>query len=224
MGAQRTPKQKTYETNVGQDSLDIDFLCLQGQFHCLELSLVYGKSDKHTTIYDSYNIELAAKTIKSVKPSNFTKIYSLANEKKYDIDNLTQKHLLYRQFVAWSCNRCSTAPLTDYINNPIYQELIDEDACFDNKSDERIYLDLRTSSGYTNEAEKLERNDSKINLHILLKAAATKKLGLRVWAHSIGEYLYILSRSGLTLWHRTYAINQEDFLEWREVDKKVFGT
>ena len=77
--------------------------------------------------------------------------------------------------------------------------MIDEDACFDNKSDERIYLDLRTSSGYTNEAEKLERNDSKINLHILLKAAATKKLRLRVWAHSIGEYLHILSRSGLTL-------------------------
>ena len=46
MGAQRTPKQKTYETNVGQDSLDIDFLGLQWQFHCLELSLVYGKSDK----------------------------------------------------------------------------------------------------------------------------------------------------------------------------------
>ena len=90
---------------------------------------------------------LAAKTIKSVKLSNFTEIYSLTNEKKYDIDNLTQKHLLYKQFVAWSCNGCSTAPLTDYINNPIYQELIDEDDFFGSKSDERIYLDLRATSG-----------------------------------------------------------------------------
>ena len=89
--------------------------------------------------------------------------------------------------------------MTEYINNPIYQELINEDDYFGSKSDERIYLDLRTSSGYTNEAEKLERNDSKINLHILLKSAATKKLRLRVWAHSIGEYLYILARSELTL-------------------------
>ena len=90
---------------------------------------------------------LAAKTIKSVKLSNFTEIYSLTNEKKYDIDNLTQKHLLCKQFVACSCNGCSTAPLTDYINNPIHQELIDEDNFFGSKSDERIYLDLRARSG-----------------------------------------------------------------------------
>ena len=89
--------------------------------------------------------------------------------------------------------------MTDYINNPVYQELIDEEDYVENKSDERIYLDLRVSSGYTNKAEKLERNVSKINLHILLKSADTKKLRLRVWAHSIGEYLYILTRSGLAL-------------------------
>ena len=51
-----------------------------------------------------------------------------------------------------------------------------------------MYLDLRASSGYVNEAEKLERNDSKINLHIMLKLAAAKKLRLRVWAYSLGEY------------------------------------
>ena len=47
----------------------------------LEMSLVFDKSDKHTTIYDSYNVELAAKYIKSVKLSNFIEIYSLTNEK-----------------------------------------------------------------------------------------------------------------------------------------------
>ena len=35
------------------------------------------------------------------------------------------------------------------------------------------------SSEYTNEAEKLERNDSKINLSILLKAVATRKPRLK---------------------------------------------
>ena len=117
---------------------------------------------------------------------------------------------MYKQFAASICNGSSVAPLIDYINNPIYQELIDEDDCFDSRSDERIYLDLRASSGYTSEAKKLERIDSKINLHLLLKAASSKKLRVRVWVHSIGEDLYILSRSGLTLRHRTYTINQED--------------
>ena len=182
------------------------------------MPLVYDESDKHTTIYDSYNVKLAAKTIKSVKLSNSIKIYSLTNEKTYDIDNLTQRYLLYKQFVAWNCNGSIVVPLTDYITNPIYQELIDENDYFETKINERIYLDLKTSSGYTNETEKLERNDSKITLSILLKAAATKKLRLRVRDYSVGEYLYILSRSGLAFRHRTYTINQddEDLLEWEE--------
>ena len=100
--------------------------------------------------------------------------------------------------------------MTDYINNLIYQELINKDNRFDVKSDERIYLDLRATSGYVKETEKLEQNDSKITFHVLLKQAATKKLRLRVWAHSFGEYLYILTKNGLTLRHRTYTINQTD--------------
>ena len=88
--------------------------------------------------------------------------------------------------------------------------MIDENDYFETKSDQNIYLDLRASSGYTKKAEKLERNDSKIAISILLKAEATKKLRLRVWAYSVGEYMYILSRSGLTLRHRTHTINQDD--------------
>ena len=81
-------------------------------------------------------------------------------------------------------------------------------------------LESSTSLGYTSEAEKLKKNDSKINLHLLLKAAASKKLRVRIWVHSVGEYLYILSRSGLTLRHQTYTINQEekDFIEWQGVN------
>ena len=77
MGVQRTPVQKTYETSTGSNSINIDFLGLKRQFDCLEISLVY---DKHTTIYDSCNVELAAKYI--VKLKSFTEIYSLTNEKK----------------------------------------------------------------------------------------------------------------------------------------------
>ena len=48
------------------------------------------------------------------------------------------------------------------------------------KSVERIYLDLTAMSGHTSEAKKLKINDCKISVSIQLKAAATKKLRLRV--------------------------------------------
>ena len=172
MGTQKTPLQKTYEISKGMDSLNVEYLGSNRQFDWIEISIVPDKSGKHTTIYDSYNRELAAQEIKILKLSNFTEIYSLTNEKKYDIENLTQRHLLYKQFVAWNCNGSSVAPLTDYMNNPIFQELPNEDKYFDATNDERDYLDIRASSSYVKEAEKLERNDSKINLQITLKTPA----------------------------------------------------
>ena len=160
MGAQKTPLQKTYEISTGTDSLNVEFLASNRQFDWLEISIVPDKSEKHTAIYDSYNRELAAKEIKTLKLLNFTEIDRLTNEKKYDVDNLTQRHLLYKQFVAWNCNGSSVAPLTDYMNNSIFQELPDKGKYFDVRSDDRVYLDLRASLGYVKEAEKLERNDS----------------------------------------------------------------
>ena len=61
--------------------------------------------------------------------------------------------------------------------------------------------------------EKLERSDSEINLSIQLETAATKKL--KIWAYSLGKYLYVLLRLVLTLRHKTYSRVQEDdnFLE-----------
>ena len=61
MGVQKTPIQKTYEISAGSDSLTVEFYGANRQFHWLELSLVYDKSDKHLTIYDSNNVEHAAK-------------------------------------------------------------------------------------------------------------------------------------------------------------------
>ena len=66
----------------------------------IEISIVPDTSNKHTSIYDSYNRKMAAQLIKTLQLSNFTEICSLTNEKRYNIDNLTKKHLLYKQFVA----------------------------------------------------------------------------------------------------------------------------
>ena len=67
MGVQKTPIQKTYEIAGSSDSINIYFLGSNRQFDWLEISLMFDKSDKHTSLNDSYNAELAAKYIKSVK-------------------------------------------------------------------------------------------------------------------------------------------------------------
>ena len=146
-------------------------------------------------------------------------------KKKNDIDNLTQRHLLYKQFVAWSCNDSSVAPLSDYMNNPMYQELTPENQYFDVKSDEGLYLDLRATSGYVKEAKKLEKMIQKLLFTFYWNRQQRKKLRLRVWAYSLGEYLYTLTTNGLTLRHRTYTINQtdDDLLEWEEKNQRGKG-
>ena len=96
------------------------------------------------------------------------------------------------------------------MDNPIFRELPDEEEYFSVKSNGKVYLDLRANSGYVKEPEKLERNYSKINLQITLKKAAQFNFRVRIWAYSLSEYLYVHSKTGLTLKHRIFAINQSD--------------
>ena len=65
MGAQKNPLQKTYERSTGTDSLNVEFLGSNRQFDWLAISIVPDKNKKHTTIYDSYNRELASQEIKT---------------------------------------------------------------------------------------------------------------------------------------------------------------
>ena len=101
MGAQKAPIQKNYEINVGHDSLDIDidFSGENRQLDWIELSLVYDKSNKRNSIYDSYNVEMASKKNKISKTYKLYLNIQFYQQKKHDIDNLTQKHLFYKQFV-----------------------------------------------------------------------------------------------------------------------------
>ena len=80
-GALRTdvlldPYQQSFDVNKGIRSIKIDFKGLNRQIEWLEISLVYDKSDQHLTIYDSYDVELAAKCIKKITLENVQKTYS----------------------------------------------------------------------------------------------------------------------------------------------------
>ena len=60
------------------------------------ISLLYGKSDKYLILYKSFNAKCAARMIKSVELSNISDANRATNFLKYNINNNTQKHLLWK--------------------------------------------------------------------------------------------------------------------------------
>ena len=66
----------------------------QRQFDWLEISIVYEKSFQHATIYDSYDLELASKIIKTIKFENTSTTYSLTVKLSFDIEKDDDKNIL----------------------------------------------------------------------------------------------------------------------------------
>ena len=121
----------------------------------LEISVVYDKLFQHTTVCDSYDLELASILIKTIKFETTSTTYSLTGKLSYDLEKEDDKNILYKMLVAKTCEGCSTAPLTQYRNNEIYQEITEEDVFTTNNKDDRIWTDMRKSKGYTDELEKI---------------------------------------------------------------------
>ena len=146
--------------------------------------------------------------IKKIELSNISDAYSAMM--KFNISNDTQKHLLWKQYVAWHCNGFNAMLISDYINNPVFQELLLELDYFGTKSDEKVYIDLKDSLEYSDEVEKPSKNDSKLNLTIELRNLLAEKMRVRVWGYTNGEDLYMLTDGSLTLKYKTYTIKLFD--------------
>ena len=196
IGLLPAPYQQLFVVNKRIQSLTVTFKGAQRQFERLEISLVYDKSYQHVTIYDSFDLELVAKMIQSIKFENTTSTYSLTGKLEYNYKNEDEKNILCKMFIAYNCNGCSTAPLTQYKNNEIYQYITPEEEYRSNMKEDRIYFDMRRSQGYTDELEKLTRDDSGLAVVINLKEAAKKKMRLRITGFSQAEYWYVLSNKG----------------------------
>ena len=178
----------------------MDFKGCDRKFDWLEISLVCDKSDKHLMIYDRYNDECAAQEIRNFEQVNISEAYSVTDTIKFDPSNDTQEHMLWKQLVAWHCKGYNAAPVSDYINKPIFHKLPLENDYFRDESDERVYIGLRDSLGYTN------------------------KMRLRIWEYTNGEYLYVLVDNGLTIKYKTYTIKLQEMRRSRNVDPGInFG-
>ena len=206
-GIKPTPFQKTFEGNTGSQSHVVVFKGANKQFSFIEISLVYDKSEQHNSVYDNYNVGLAATSIASMQLENLNNKYGEIN-KKYDLTDEHDRYMMYRNFVAWATGQgSSVGPLTQYANNEIYNELTKYEKYYKAaESDEKLYVDLRQGRGYTSELEKVVRNDSSLTMKITLKRAAVKKMRLRVVGYYQGEYLYSMTNLGLLLSYKDYGI------------------
>ena len=69
-GIQLTPYQKSYEMVRGSQSKTVTFEASARQFSFLQFSLVYNSSKQHKSTCGSYNAEIAAVQIRSIKLEN----------------------------------------------------------------------------------------------------------------------------------------------------------
>ena len=132
-------------------------------------------------------------------------------------------------FVAYNCNCYSTAPLIQNKNNEIFQEITPEDEFTENTKDDRIYLDMRRSKGYTDELEKLNHDDSGLAVIVTFKKAATKRMRLIITGFSQAEYYDAFSNKGYIttytiitiIFHHQMSYKQIKWikrLNWKEVE------
>ena len=70
-------------------------------------------------------------------------------------------------------------PITKYKNNETYQYITPEEEYRSNTRHDRIHIDMR-SQGYTDELEKLTRDDGGLAVVINLKEAAQNKMRQRI--------------------------------------------
>ena len=99
------------------------------------------------TICNSYNAECTARMLKSIELGNISDVYSVTNTMKFNTSNDMQKHMLWMQYVVWHCNGYSRGLVSDYVNSPVFQELLHELKYFEDDSDEKVYI-ARQSSIY----------------------------------------------------------------------------
>ena len=85
----------------------------------------------NATICDRYDLEIASELIKTIKFENTSMTYSLTKKLSFDLEKDDDKNILYKMLVAKASDGCSTAPLTQYKNNQIYQKMTGEDKFMD---------------------------------------------------------------------------------------------
>ena len=73
-----------------------------------------------------------------------------------------------------------------------------------------MLTDLRRSKSYTDELEKVTRDDSGLGVVVTFKKAVAKKMRLRIVGYSQAEYWLAFSDKGYIISYQNYNISKED--------------
>ena len=112
---------------------------------------------------------------------------------KFNISSST-KNICYGNHMLLGIVTGTAAPISNYINNPVFQELLLESDYFGAKSDEKIYIGLWDSLGYTDQIEKPNKNGSELNVTIELRNSLAKKWGLEFGdIQMVNSFIYWLT-------------------------------
>ena len=90
-------------------------------------------------MFDSYNAEVAATQIKSIKLQNASNTYSRYNDTKFDLEDEEDRFTLYNSFVAFVTNGSSIVPERDYVYNDIRKELPNRKKYFADSDEKVLY-------------------------------------------------------------------------------------
>ena len=80
--------------------------------------------------------------------------------------------------------------MLDFSNNQEVQEIIQWRDFFTTNVSESLYIDMRNLLGYTSKKDPMKKDDSSINVEILLRYAAEYDLDVTVVGQGFGEFVY----------------------------------
>ena len=73
----------------------------------------------------------------------------------------------------------------------------------------KIFINLSRRKGYTNEINKLNRDDSDLTITIQLKAPAEKIMRLHITGYYEGECLYSMTREEFIMNYKECGVNKQ---------------
>ena len=85
--------------------------------------------------------------------------------------------------------------MLDFSNNQEVRETIQQKEFFTASTSERIYIDMRNSFVYTGKKDPMKRDDSSINVEILLRDTEYD-LDVTVVGQGFGEFVYESGKGG----------------------------
>ena len=153
-GVLGSPYQQEFEIAKGTQDFTCTFKKVLNDNSTGQKYQFYDVYDKYY-VHDNYDVELGSKIIKSLKFEDTSSTYSLSGKLPFDLETDEVKNLLYEMFVAHACDGCNSAPLTHYKNIDIYDDLVENYNYFSDKSDERIYIDMRRRVTLMNQKNQL---------------------------------------------------------------------